>query len=139
MVIGYRCMSMVVYRHLLTYLHEYESEMRVAAGGGSADGLAPSAKLTGPGAGARRSRPMLWSGVAPQALSHMSKEFEDELLFPCCEFHFARHGSGLWMGSQDVEACSTGLPLWTTGSPNVIQTGNSRLYPAISGRALTRS
>src|SRR5713101_5619066 len=36
-------------------------------------------------------------------LSHMSKEFEEELLLPCGEFHFASYGSIIGMSLQDVE------------------------------------
>jgi hypothetical protein len=31
-------------------------------------------------------------------LSHMNKEFEEELFFPTGEFHFARHGAVVGMG-----------------------------------------
>src|SRR5712691_922473 len=47
-------------------------------------------------------------------LSHMSKEFEEELLLPCGEFHFASYGSIIGMSLQDVErdAAHDGKILW---------------------------
>src|SRR5580692_3277084 len=39
-------------------------------------------------------------------LSQMSKEFEEEVLTPCCEFHFAGDRSIIGMCPQDVE-CDT--------------------------------
>jgi predicted transposase YbfD/YdcC len=36
-------------------------------------------------------------------LSHMSKEFEEEVLAPSCEVHLALDGPCIWMGAQDVE------------------------------------
>ena len=33
----------------------------------------------------------------------MSKEFEEELLLPCSEFHFAPYGSIIGVSPQDVE------------------------------------
>src|SRR5208282_4365280 len=47
-------------------------------------------------------------------LSHMSKEFEEELFAPSGEFHFSCDGAFVWVGVQDVDSHSSddGEVLW---------------------------
>src|SRR6266446_7452813 len=51
-----------------------------------------------PAAAARNRSPGRSAG-----LLQMSKEFEEELLFPCSELHFAPDGSIIGVSPQDVE------------------------------------